>query len=241
MKKIIVSMMLCIYIITGLSGSAYAYEVSPQKPFIGDVQSMNRTFIKDIKELSKAHLPFSEASIIYTENSTYLYIVADNSTATKYDSALYYTIPAISAGYYPGKLDFVHTEIRMNNTPIMTIQVDGDTAAKYAAGTIDENTLMIKATVKEISTINTQVNNSVTNSVTQTQSNTTTSRIKENFRGFKNGAIFKLTNGQIWEQTSYEYEYVYKYNPEVTIYKDGTTYYMLVDGMDTKVTVKKIK
>lgn len=239
MKKIIISMMLCISMIIGFSASASAYEISPQKPFIGDVQSMNRTFIKDIKELSKTHLPFSEASIIYTENSTYLYIVTNYST--NYDSGLYYTNPAISAGYYPGKLDFVHTEIRMNNIPIMTIQVDGDTATKYTAGTIDENTLMINATVKEISAINTQVNNSVTNSVTQTQSNTTISKIKENFRGFKKGSIFKLSNGQMWEQTSYEYEYTYKYNPEVTIYKDGTTYYMIVDGMDTKVTVKKIK
>ncbi|MBY9081248.1 hypothetical protein [Paenibacillus sp. CGMCC 1.18879] len=236
MKKIIVSLILCISIITGVSGSTYAYEISPQKPFIGDVETMNRTFIKDIKELSKTQLPLSEASIIYTEDSTYLYIVANYST--NYDPGLYYIIPAICAGYYPGKLDFVYTEIRMNNTPIMSIQIDGDTSAKYAAKTIDENDLMKKSIVQQLSTNNTQINNSV---VTQTQSDAITSKINGNFRGFKNGAVFKLTNNQIWEQTSYEYEYTYKYSPEVTIYKDGTTYYMLVDGMDTKVKVKRIK
>lgn len=234
MKKVMLSLFLCILILSGVNGSALAYDISPQKPFIGDVQSMNRTYLKDIKNLSKTQLPFSEVSIIYTENSTYLYIVTEYST--NYESGLYYTNPAISAGYYPGKLDFVYTEIRMNNTPIMSIQVDGDTATKYAEKLIDENELVKKSIVQELSNSSVKLDNQTT-----TNSNAITSNIDGNFRGFKKGTTFKLTNNQIWEQTSFEYEYSYKYRPEVTIYKDGTTYYMIVDGMDNKIAVKRIK
>lgn len=235
MKKIILSIILCLTIITGISGSAYAYDISPQKPFIGDVQSMNRTFIKDITSLAKSDFPFTEASIVYTENSTYLHITADIFTTT--NSGLFYTMPALLAGYYPGKLDFVFIEIRYNGVTTTTIQIDGETATKYASSTIDENEVIKRAKVQDLSK-----NIIKTNNVnTQSKSDTITSKINGNFRGFKKGTSFKLTNNQIWEQTSLEYEYTYKYSPEVTIYKDGSIYYMLVDGMDTKIQVKKIK
>jgi hypothetical protein len=235
MKKIIIVLILFVLVVTGQSSYALAYEVSPQTPYIGDVQSINRTYLNDIKRLSQSDLKFSEASIVYTESSTYLYLVTEILSTP--ETGLFYTMPALYAGYYPGKLDFVYTDIRSNGVTVMTIQVDGNTSAQYAADTIDENQVIRNAIVKDYS------KNTNTSSVVQTNTNTNTitSNINGNFRGFKKGTTFKLTNNQIWEQTSYEYQYTYLYRPEVTIYKDGTTYYMIVDGMDNKIAVKRIK
>ncbi|MFC3797939.1 stalk domain-containing protein [Cohnella sp. GCM10012308] len=70
---------------------------------------------------------------------------------------------------------------------------------------------------------------------------TVNSKIDGDFDGFENGKIFKLQNGQIWQQTDYTYKYSYKYAPKVTIYKDGTKFKMIVDGVDKTVTVERLK
>jgi hypothetical protein len=44
--------------------------------------------------------------------------------------------------------------------------------------------------------------------------------------------IFKLTNGQIWQQAEYSYEYEYDYRPSVLIYKTGNGYKMKVADME---------
>jgi hypothetical protein len=67
------------------------------------------------------------------------------------------------------------------------------------------------------------------------------SKIDGDFDGFENGKIFQLMNGQIWKQVSYEYKYSYKFMPKVTIYKDGTKYKMVVDGVDKTITVERLK
>jgi len=67
------------------------------------------------------------------------------------------------------------------------------------------------------------------------------SKIEDTFEGFNEGNLYKLDNGQIWEQTDFKYTYTYKFRPAVTIYKDGSTYYMKVDGVDGKAKVKLIK
>ncbi|NBC73458.1 hypothetical protein [Paenibacillus sacheonensis] len=74
-----------------------------------------------------------------------------------------------------------------------------------------------------------------------TTSATIVSKIDGEFDGFENGKLFTLQNGQIWKQTSYEYKYTYKFNPKVTIYKDGSSWYMMVDGVDKQVKVEQIK
>lgn len=66
------------------------------------------------------------------------------------------------------------------------------------------------------------------------------SKIEGTFEGFNEGNIYKLDNGQLWEQTDFKYKYSYKYRPAVTIYKDGSAYYMKVDGVDGKAQVKLI-
>ncbi|GAB7057404.1 hypothetical protein JCM16163A_41530 [Paenibacillus sp. YK5] len=75
----------------------------------------------------------------------------------------------------------------------------------------------------------------------QVTSDVIESKIEGDFEGFDEGNIYKLDNGQIWEQTDYTYSYSYKYRPDVTIYEDGYSYVMMVEGMDKKVKVKRIK
>ncbi len=53
--------------------------------------------------------------------------------------------------------------------------------------------------------------------------------------------MFKLANGQIWQQSSYAYTYHYAYRPKVLIYKAGAVYQMKVDGVDDAIQVKRLK
>lgn len=66
--------------------------------------------------------------------------------------------------------------------------------------------------------------------------------IEGDFEGWEGDTIFILTNGQIWQQVSYDYEYHYAYRPEVTIVKmNDNRYMMIVEGMDEKVYVERLK
>jgi hypothetical protein len=47
------------------------------------------------------------------------------------------------------------------------------------------------------------------------------SRIDGEFPGFEQGRLFKLLNGQIWEQIDSRYRYVYRHGPEVTVFTAG--------------------
>lgn len=67
------------------------------------------------------------------------------------------------------------------------------------------------------------------------------SEIAGDFNGWDGETIFKLTNGQIWQQAEYDYEYEYAFQPEVTIYKSAGGYKMKVEGMDDTIYVKRIK
>jgi len=67
------------------------------------------------------------------------------------------------------------------------------------------------------------------------------SRIDGDFEGWEGETIFKLMNGQIWQQVDYSYYYHYAFMPRVTIYKSGSGYIMEVDGTDRKVRVQRIK
>lgn len=67
------------------------------------------------------------------------------------------------------------------------------------------------------------------------------SAVDGEFKGWDGETIFKLTNGQIWQQSSYSYTYHYAYNPKVTIYKSAYGYTMMVDGVSGKINVKQLK
>lgn len=65
--------------------------------------------------------------------------------------------------------------------------------------------------------------------------------VTNSFSGFSKGNIFKLDNGQIWEQTEY-FTYTYTYaRPKVMIYKSSGEYKLKFDNIDHAVTVKRIK
>jgi hypothetical protein len=66
------------------------------------------------------------------------------------------------------------------------------------------------------------------------------SRIDGEFDGWEGETVFKLQNGQIWQQSSYAYTYHYAYSPGVLIYKSGSIYKMRVDGIDDVITVQRI-
>lgn len=67
------------------------------------------------------------------------------------------------------------------------------------------------------------------------------SRIDGEFVGWDGDTIFKLQNGQVWQQTSFAYRYTYKYSPKVTIYRSGSVYKMQVDGVNDTINVIRIK
>jgi len=66
-------------------------------------------------------------------------------------------------------------------------------------------------------------------------------QINGEFKGWDGETIFKLMNGQIWQQSSYAYMYHYAYSPEVVIYKTSGGYEMQVDGVTNKIKVKRLK
>jgi hypothetical protein len=66
-------------------------------------------------------------------------------------------------------------------------------------------------------------------------------RITNDFDSLEYGNIYKLDNGQVWEQTDF-YIYIYiSVMPKVTIWWDGFVHKMKVEGIDKAVTVQQLK
>ena len=66
-------------------------------------------------------------------------------------------------------------------------------------------------------------------------------QIDGEFEGWEGETIFKMMNGQIWQQSSYAYMYSYAYSPEVIIYETSSGYVMKVDGVEETINVIKLK
>ncbi|MFA6005657.1 MAG: hypothetical protein WC775_04200 [Patescibacteria group bacterium] len=64
--------------------------------------------------------------------------------------------------------------------------------------------------------------------------------IVSDFRGFKQGAIFKFNNGQVWEQSEAKHSYYYAYRPQATIVDGIDGFQLQVEGMDEPVCVRKV-
>lgn len=64
------------------------------------------------------------------------------------------------------------------------------------------------------------------------------SKIDGRFEGWDGKKIYKLTNGQVWKQAEYKYQYKYSYRPDTIIYKINGNNIMAVDG--TKASVKRL-
>jgi hypothetical protein len=61
------------------------------------------------------------------------------------------------------------------------------------------------------------------------------------FKGWEGSTLFKMMNGQIWQQSSYAYTYHYAYSPSVLIYEFGGNWIMKVEDVDDTIQVKKLK
>jgi hypothetical protein len=62
------------------------------------------------------------------------------------------------------------------------------------------------------------------------------------FNGWEDEKIYKMDNGQIWQQANYHYHYHYAYHPSVIIYKSSTGCKIKVeDDDDEGVTVTRLK
>jgi len=67
------------------------------------------------------------------------------------------------------------------------------------------------------------------------------STISGEFHGWDGETIFKLDNGQIWQQSQYDYTYSYSYRPDVTIYETRTGCRLKVEDEDETILVKRLK
>lgn len=70
---------------------------------------------------------------------------------------------------------------------------------------------------------------------------TINSRISDSFEGAQGDSIYKLDNGQVWQQSKYFYKYKYSYRPRVTIEASGYRGVMHVDGFDREIHVDRLK
>ena len=75
---------------------------------------------------------------------------------------------------------------------------------------------------------------SFTGSVYETQ-------IDGTFEGWDGDTIFKMMDGSIWQQASYDYTYHYAYMPKVIIYNKGDATYMKVEDVDDPIQVKRLQ
>jgi hypothetical protein len=59
--------------------------------------------------------------------------------------------------------------------------------------------------------------------------------------GYTGGAVFRLTNGQVWQQSRHLYRYKYSYRPRVRIFEQGGSYHLQIDGMEEAVVVMRAR
>ena len=66
-------------------------------------------------------------------------------------------------------------------------------------------------------------------------------QINGDFEGWEGETIFKMINGQIWQQSSYSYKYHYAYMPEVLIYEFEGSWFMRVEDVDEIIEVTQLR
>ena len=67
------------------------------------------------------------------------------------------------------------------------------------------------------------------------------SKIEAGFDGWDGETIFRLDNGQVWQQAGEGQLIHSSYQPGVVIYKDGDDWKMKVDGVEETIEVKRVK
>ena len=71
--------------------------------------------------------------------------------------------------------------------------------------------------------------------------NAITSYIDGAFTGWAGGTIYRLRNGQIWQQTDYSYRYRYAYMPAVQIVFSRDGFQMIVEGSGAPIPVRRLR
>lgn len=66
-------------------------------------------------------------------------------------------------------------------------------------------------------------------------------QINGNFSGWDGKSLIRLTNGEIWMQTEYYYQYSFAFMPKVTLISTPVGYKMKVDGINKEVAVKRLE
>lgn len=82
---------------------------------------------------------------------------------------------------------------------------------------------------------------SYTNTSYYNNSNVIETQIDGDFNGWEGETIFKMMDGSIWQQSSYDYTYEYAYSPEVIIYMKNGSYYMKVEDVDDVIEVTRLR
>jgi len=67
-------------------------------------------------------------------------------------------------------------------------------------------------------------------------------QIKGAFSGYRKGAVFVLVDGnpKKWQQIDEIEKSHYAYRPKATLLRDGSSYYLKVEGMEEMVQVKQV-
>lgn len=63
------------------------------------------------------------------------------------------------------------------------------------------------------------------------------SQIDGEFKGWEGETKYILIDGSTWKQANYYYYYYYYYRPQVKIFKEGSKYFMIVQGLSNKFEV----
>jgi hypothetical protein len=67
------------------------------------------------------------------------------------------------------------------------------------------------------------------------------STIEGDSEGYEFDKVFKLSNGQIWQQIDARYRYRYKYRPDVLVISRGGVWYLQLEGMSDFVRVQRLR
>jgi hypothetical protein len=65
-------------------------------------------------------------------------------------------------------------------------------------------------------------------------------QIKGTFAGYNGGAVFRLVDGQVWQQKIHKYKYKYANRPAVRVFENNGQHFIEVEGMDDFVPVVKV-
>ncbi len=131
-------------------------------------------------------------------------------------------------------LDQVMTQQEMHDTGVSTL-----TASQRQA----LNDWLSRYTMKILQIAAQQVspNSNTFSSVPSSCSPAIETTVSGEIEGWSGDTIFKLDNGQIWQQAEYDYTYFYEYRPDVTIYQTSAGCRMKVEDETDTVLVKRIK